>query len=260
VYQVHVNWASELCGSTESNWDEAKRVITTQYYLAALYQERPDAIVTWQYKAFLGVILVLWWTLMMEEVRHLQKWWIALIMFPTDPVPGIPAVTLTEDRAFITFIHPLHKFVTLLFNLLPRTVICFWLSYTGTWFLIEADSYEELIMNGVALGFLIEVDNMLYAAVVSDVGKEMLGKVDPLTVEFIPCCCRRAEVEDFIPTSIPFTMLLCGIVAVFIGYAYTAEHGKIDVAHALECLCHAEGVHCVSAQVLGGHAYLRWSQ
>ena len=31
----------------------------------------------------------------------------------------------------------------------------------GSWFLIEADNYTDLILNSVALGFLIEIDNML---------------------------------------------------------------------------------------------------
>jgi hypothetical protein len=160
-FKVYVKWQQELCGDASSNWDDKRRIITTEYSLAATYSENDDAIVTWSYKIFLFVILMLWWMLMIEEFRNVVRWWRVIPAFPSEPQGGGPEVEVKEDRAAVLAMPMLHKVGMILVNLFPRTVICVWLSYVGCWFLIEADNYTDLILNSVALGFLIEIDNML---------------------------------------------------------------------------------------------------
>merc|ERR1712113_396971 len=52
--------------------------------------------------------------------------------------------------------------VVLACNVLPRTIICLWLTMLGADYLLVANSYSELIMNSLALTFLITVDELIY--------------------------------------------------------------------------------------------------
>jgi hypothetical protein len=250
-FKVYVKWQQELCGSASSNWDDARRIITTQYSLAATYAEDDDAIVTWSYRIFLFVILTLWWMLMVEELRILWRWWIVLPAFPSEPQASGPAIEVKDDRAVVLAMPMAHKAGMVLVNLLPRTVICVWLSYVGSWFLIEADNYTDLILNSVALGFLIEIDNMLYSAVTEEEVKDMMQRCDPLAVP-------AASTGDS-HSSIPLTVFLLGLGSGFVMYAYVYPFGKNQVGLSLSCLCHGEGVRCITAQILGGAAFLKWA-
>jgi hypothetical protein len=137
--------------------------------------------------------------------------------------------------------------------LIPRTIISVWLSYVGTWFLIEADSYGDLILNSVALAFLIEVDEMLYKAVTSVETRKKFENCQPLEVTYN---------NSFMQGSSRFSMklwtcLLLVIVISFVTVAYHESRGKYDRAYALSCLCHGEGVRCITAQILGGYSTLK---
>merc|ERR1719247_2742201 len=119
---------------------------------------------------------------MIEELRTVWRWWMVLPVFPSEPQADGKAVEVNEDRAAVLAVPVIHKVANIVMNLLPRTVICVWLSYVGSWFLIEADNYTDLILNSVALGFLIEIDNMLYSAVTEQEVKGLMERCDPLSV------------------------------------------------------------------------------
>eukprot|EP00928_Gymnodinium_smaydae_P061064 TRINITY_DN4511_c0_g1_i1.p1 TRINITY_DN4511_c0_g1~~TRINITY_DN4511_c0_g1_i1.p1 ORF type:complete len:154 (+),score=13.77 TRINITY_DN4511_c0_g1_i1:128-589(+) len=144
---------------------------------------------------------------------------------------------------------------SLLINILPRTIVCVWLSIVGSFFLIRADDYGDLILNSVALGFLIQIDNMLFGAVVGDDSKDLLGKCEPIKIVH-----KTTYVCDFLhlhlPPKVPYTIFIMGVSLGLITYSYTHPGGKNDTGLALSCLCHAEGSTCVSAQILGGYPSL----
>merc|ERR1712129_408158 len=147
------------------------------------------------------------------------------------------------------------KIHAIIFHLLPRTVICLRLSYVGTLFLIAADSYQDLILNSVALGFLIEIDEMLFAATMSSKYKRIIADLRPLEVPLTRIVAKAChEIHELIPQSCVFTVLLSAIVYTFIYTSYNMPGGKYEMGAALECLCHIEGEACVGAQILGGFA------
>merc|ERR550537_1967606 len=123
---------------------------------------------------------------MIEELRTISRWWMVLPAFPSEAQAAGKAVEVKEDRTAVLAMPVLHKAGMIFVNLLPRTVICVWLSFVGSWFLIEADNYTDLILNSVALGFLIEIDNMLYSAVTEDEVKGLMERCDPLSVPAAP--------------------------------------------------------------------------
>lgn len=222
------------------------------YSRPADYVYNADSVLSVFYETFLIVILLIWLMLILDEGRQLLTWWVVLVSFPVTK-SGASGVEFGDDEIAVVSMSGFQKAVSIFFILLPRTIICVWLSWVGTWFLIYADDYEDLILNSVALGFLIEIDNMLYTAVIGDENKKSLGKVSSLSVPGAACLPGSGCLKS-VPPAIFYTCSLCTAACVFVSTSYLRGHGKQQVGDALMCLCHGESKECIGAQLLGGLA------
>eukprot|EP00930_Biecheleria_cincta_P011806 TRINITY_DN114905_c0_g1_i1.p1 TRINITY_DN114905_c0_g1~~TRINITY_DN114905_c0_g1_i1.p1 ORF type:complete len:183 (+),score=16.03 TRINITY_DN114905_c0_g1_i1:1-549(+) len=164
-------------------------------------------------------------------------------------------VVVHEGRVQVNAIPLRYKLFVIVFALLPRTLIFASLASVGSDFLIGADDYQELILNSVALAFLIEIDNMMFTAVVSDDTKILMDDANPLKVE-LPTPDFLVNYMRTATTSALYTLIIAGMPTWMVTKAYHDRGGKYDVGQALRCLCHASGVNCITAQVLGGNPYL----
>mmetsp|Transcript_79580 Transcript_79580/g.138094 ORF Transcript_79580/g.138094 Transcript_79580/m.138094 type:complete len:637 (-) Transcript_79580:202-2112(-) len=285
-YITHVDWTKEICHEPSYYWYEPSEVNTVQFGMAAAYIAGEHAITHNAYQTFLFVILFIWWMLVFKEVRRLWLWWNLIFLTPTnDDIDSCVNVEYKEgtkeanakdygitvlEKVEIVAQPRWHKILTGVFVLLPRTVVCFCLGYVGTRFLGEADDYIDLILNSVALGFLIDIDNMLYAAVVGHREKSTLEKVEKIKNPWPYCrifrtCCDR-EVRKGISIRIGHTIefpeipllaavyLVCFLSLFMVYYTPIWGHGKVVKGQAINCLCQAEGDHCITAHILGGYA------
>jgi len=185
------------------------------------------------------------------EWRDLIDWWIVLIFIPMEQ-PGVLAYERDHDEHLEVKAMPGYfKVFTILFNLLPRTVIGVTVAFVGTDFLMGSDSYMDLILNSVALTFLIQIDEMLYAALMSQHEKEDVDTCGQIEV-FHPCFDVFDKLVFNMPTPLVRAALLCAICAFAMNHSYTKKDGKYDMGYALACLCQAEGNYCMSAQLMGG--------
>jgi len=282
VYVVYEKWSYEQCGERSSEWVDGVDIITTAYTLAKNYSKSFNAIAGPIYFSFLVVMLAIWLMTVLVELRIIFKWWVVLLNFPstfdTAPreitTPREMKNTAEVDGEMVHFKHDgsvSHiysipwslKVFTIIFNLIPRTIVCVCLAWVGTMFLVHADDYTDLILNGVALGFLIEVDNLLYTSVVGDRAKNELETAPSLKVQvdLLGKKDRQRNTksdgnQDTIKVTIPNILILTCATGIPILHSYFREYGKMDMGRALRCLCHAAGPDCVTAQVLGGMPYL----
>lgn len=121
---------------------------------------------------------------------------------------------------------------------------------------MSADSYSDLILNSVALGFLIEIDDMMYTAVASHRNRKNLARCEKVIVRHrVFELVDKATCQKYNTVSLFNTLLICGISLCFVLWAYTGRHGKEDVSDAFRCMCHSAGKHCVEAHVLGGNIH-----
>ena len=230
-------------------------------------QSQRDSVVSSFYQVFLCLILLVWWMIMLTEVRTIIDWMVVIAFINSsrdvnrDPpsesrespyVDGYNKDQLDSD-IFIYAI-PLHwKAYALVFHVIPRAYIWLRLSFYGSWFLISADSYQDLILNSVALAFLVEVDNLLYDAVMAKRDKDVHERVQPIIVLndwFWPFYYIRHK----LPTQLVLMLGVLIVGTIFTGMAFLGPHGKISVADALNCVCQVEGNNCIGAQLLGGNS------
>jgi hypothetical protein len=252
IFDVYTDWQEEVCGKPISLWDETDRIITKEFRTAALYRYDKDGVVTSSYGAFLFVILLLWWSVMFAELRGVWEWLAVLPTYPEDE-DGNWTDDTNDEQILVNSMPRMHKFLIIVCCVIPRTIISVKLSMAGTFFLIEADSYGDLILNAVALAFLIEADELIYTAVASQQLKEAMGSVKPLQKTFWFSSNFDRPVGGIL------TFLLIGIAFGFVADAYASEKGKFVLGASLACLCHSEGVPCINAQVLGGIANMHWT-
>jgi hypothetical protein len=76
---------------------------------------------------------------------------------------------------------PMHwKIINLVFVAAPKAYIWFLMVDIGTLFLMETAGIEDMIMNAVALSFILSIDELICAGLFSDTSKHMLDSLEPL--------------------------------------------------------------------------------
>jgi hypothetical protein len=254
IYRSYTLLAQQACGDMESVWHPQRRIVVNRYATAELYDPNaPESVARETYFVFLGLVLSIWWLTFTHEFRQTVGAIGAIIFMP---VSGKDELWMDErdgEKKNLRSASVLGKFLIIVFVLLPRTIVAVCLVYIGTEYLIEADSYADLILNSVALAFISDIDEMLFAAFVGEAEKIDLDNTHPIQGKF-PCSAVRlcgSEITQ-LPPGIPLIMVVGGIVCYWLWFTISSPLGKYGLSVAYACLCHTEGSTCLTAQVLGG--------
>jgi len=129
-----------------------------------------------------------------------------------------------------------------------RLFLWFYMANVGTTFLLSTYSYDDLLFNAVALAFIFELPEFLYAFLVQDDIKEQL---------------RGAKTVPF-PTSLPmhgwkkllisraFWGLFVIPLLVWMVCYFNYHNNIMETLEALQCACFQTGASCVAAQRFNG--------
>lgn len=72
------------------------------------------------------------------------------------------------------------KIANLVMVLIPKMYLWLLLVDAGTLFLMETAGIEDMIMNAIALAFVLDLDELVFATLFSETAKDMLGQLEPL--------------------------------------------------------------------------------
>lgn len=210
-----------------------------------------NVVLTSEYATFLALILALWAIAMLAEWHEIVIWWAVLADWLIRSDGHGPCIECQEETVEVKSI-PRHFCVMVLtFDLLPRTVIAIWVTSYGTVFLLVACSYQNLIMNSLALTFLITIDEMIYLAFVPGVRKEWIAKCKPLSMTMPRQADWAAKCwgHEFFKIVVVIAYIAVTILEAY----YTPYGGYFARAEIYECLCQNAGPYCFSALALGGY-------
>jgi len=84
-------------------------------------------------------------------------------------------VSRSKDQVRIERLAPCVRLTVYSFILIPKLVICFFLLATGTLYLAGTDNFADLVLNAVALQFVLNIDNWLFEAVFPKSIKDQMG-------------------------------------------------------------------------------------
>merc|ERR1719515_53994 len=186
---------------------------------------------------------------MSAEFRAIVKILTLCARYPDAAEYGEDAVLVEQDpadpedvRYRIQGITKRHRYTVIAVTLLRFCVTCV-LLLVGVCYIIKTNGYADLIMNGVALGFIAEISSVLFAQVLREEVKDQTEDIKPIKVEMygIEWLNRRPA--------------LIGILCVVgIGLAVVAimwwqqKNIVVPVYKALECTCLSHGDECFEAQ------------
>ena len=161
---------------------------------------------------------------------------------------NLPENAESEDDAVLEVIGltKQHRLSTILFNLLPRSALQCCIFVVGIRYLLSVRNVSDLILNSLALTFLVTVDEMLFAAFAGEQNAAWIQNCKPLRG-------RSFRWLDWVleKTSIPVGLLI--FVPILGTLCYFVISNKIltdQLAQATYCLCDMDGAECHARQIL----------
>jgi len=203
------------------------------------------------FKFFLALVIMLWLLSLLDEWREILKFGEFLLMFPginrgeiggecvdTDDNP----TNGEEGMSYkITGLSTRHRAVLVIVYAI-RVIVCSVLTKFGTEFLLVENNYLDLVMNSLALTFILTIDSMLFSLVETDV-KDCMAQ------------CKKLEFETNLPSKgclgyclkkECWGLFLVPVVSVCIVLYYNMNT-KEPVLTALTCACLQEGGDCMES-------------
>ncbi|CAJ1365905.1 unnamed protein product [Effrenium voratum] len=153
------------------------------------------------------VALICWYLMVIKEVSHalaLHRGISAVASGPSRLEPREnPFTQVTHYR--LTSISPMRRACSGML-LLYRLFAAVLLIYVGTVFLVYTVSVTDLILNAVALGIILEIDDLIFDALATTPGRHLVHHLEPLPMPSFPRW-RGADVK-----SLSMSLLIPGLV------------------------------------------------
>jgi len=225
--------------------DLRKSLLSVDYSVRKEYQLAQKKM----FMLFKGILIFVWLLAMLVEYREVIKIMTVCLRFPGADQFGDDAVIVEQDpsdpedvRYRIQGLTTKHRRSMMVLCLL-RTIVTTMLALVGVSYLIKTNDYADLIMNGVALLFIVEISTVLYVHVLREEIRDQTEDIKPMRVPMygIDWLNRQPALVDIISVTV-----LAVIVWVIMEWQLTTI--VVPVHDALECTCTLSGPHCVEAQ------------
>jgi hypothetical protein len=201
---------------------------------------------TMVFKVYKCIIISLWLLAMLFELKDVTIVTTWVIRFPDAAEFGEDAVKEETDedgntKYIIQGITSTHRYLVGAMNLCRFILTCV-LTLVGVSFLLKQTGYIGLLMDAVALVFIVEIANLLYTQVLRPEIREQCEGLDPMTVPMfgIDWLNRRPALVDL--------LCLVAIMLATITVMYFWNDGAVEpIYDALSCACLSEGESCLEA-------------
>jgi len=198
---------------------------------------------TQTFQVYKCIIITLWLLAMLFELKDITIVYTWVLRFPSSKDFDEPILEETDDDGNTTYtiqgITQGHRIMCGLMNTCRFILTCV-LTYTGVSFLLKSTDYIGLLMDAVALVFIVEIANILYSQVLRSEIREQVEGLNPMQVDMygIEALNRRPALVDMICLA----TLVC--VACYLMYSWT-ENAVNPIYDALSCACLNEGDKCL---------------
>lgn len=167
--------------------------------------------------SFSAGIVFLWSARMLNEVR--DSWQLAHDLFaieslPLDAKPHDMLHEVKDDsgetlHVEIVAVNRMARFLMTVFVLLPKIIVAMLLAYIGCRWLAATQSFGDLILNALALEFVIGIDDLMYEAFTP---LDVRQFIEQTKFAHLPKADHGAHSDETIAELLRSTVLLVGIV------------------------------------------------
>lgn len=186
---------------------------------------------------FLYAILCLWWMTVFTELRQCQKLAFKQIWHLPATSDGYEMQEDDEDTTKITHMTKGVRITVYVAIILPKVLLAVFLLMIGSLWLTATIGFGDLILNAVALEFVISVDETIFNALMpGEVKKEMQS-----TVMCIPKLPRLKTTEGswHLIQGLLFYMLVFLAVGIYQGYGQIVPYIGVLPGYAYDADCPA---------------------
>lgn len=225
--------------------DQSVHILEATYESVYKYQRGTSRL----YVFFQSLIIMLWLLSLIDEWRELLKFIEFLIVFPglnsqdNGGTVNKPTHEDGETTYTITGISKKHRALLALFFVI-RVNVCGVLTQFGTWFLLTETDYLNLVLNSLALTFILTIDAMLFELIEHEI-REMMDNAR--AIEFV----TRMPTEGWMGYCLKkecwgLFMVPLLAVCIVLNFTYTQKEPLLTV---LRCACTQEGDKCMDSPV-----------
>lgn len=201
---------------------------------------------TMTFKIYKCIIISLWLLSMLFELKDITIVFTWVLRFPAAKDFGEDAVKEeTDDSGETTYtiqgITTVHRTAVGLMTVCRFVLTCT-LTLVGVSFLLKQTSYIGLLMDAVALVFIVEIANILYTQVLRNDIREQCESLNPMTVPMygVKALNERPALVDMI--------CLAGIMVTTLLVMWFWNDNAVEPLYdALSCACLSEGEKCHEA-------------
>jgi hypothetical protein len=220
-----------------------KVYIISQAYEALDKHIKADSSI---FGCFMFLVLMLWLLALVNEMREMIKLGEFCAITPSAKEDGGLEVSKNEDgdETFkIVGLTTDHRIIIAL-TVFMRTVVIIYLGIVGCTFLILETGYMDLLMNAVALAFVLEVDEILFGAIARASTVDTLEAIEEIEFETVlPTggCLGWMLLKDF------WGIIMFPMISILI-IVYHSLFVTSPILDALNCACYQTGSQCKEAK------------
>mmetsp|Transcript_93688 Transcript_93688/g.293045 ORF Transcript_93688/g.293045 Transcript_93688/m.293045 type:complete len:573 (-) Transcript_93688:223-1941(-) len=174
------------------------------------------------YRVFFVLILYLWTGYILVEVGK-----VLLFLFFLGRCPSFPGSRSSR--------------VCLILGAgLPRLLLAVWVYGVGCVLLIAAPDYVDVVLNSVALAFILDLDEIIFELAVPSHVKEKIAQTESFHWSAWHCRSLFVEMQAKMLVPVVSALLICLI-------QYSWPRGFRVLSEQMHCACHLQGSHCFDA-------------
>lgn len=192
---------------------------TIWYKLTETWGDKGKGKTSFQWYAFLTLIFFLWIVAICIELREIFCWVSMMVSFAPLISNEGPATSLQNMEIRVLRIPAFHWVFTMMILVL-RTIVTTLLLFFGTWYLSLQENYSDLILNSLALIFVLDADNLIGRVALPMWRKncikntKVISPSSPCPAAVNSCCKTIQSISQFVgPVCTLCVLFLAAILA-----------------------------------------------
>ena len=224
--------------------------VKVSYQASSVYGDPTFGLTSAMFQGFLFLIVFLWGLASVAEFRSILVWWNVMLALPSCSINDCLSESWEtgdeECELEILGISQKIRVLTILLNLLPRSILQCCIFIVGIQYLLSVRNISDLILNSLALTFLVTVDEMLFAAFAGEQNAAWIQATKPIRGRSFRFVDRLLAL-----THIPLGMFMFFPILIWLSYYLISNKIYTDqLADATYCLCDLEGSNCLASRTL----------
>eukprot|EP00437_Effrenium_voratum_P054669 CAMPEP_0181538750 /NCGR_PEP_ID=MMETSP1110-20121109/76026_1 /TAXON_ID=174948 /ORGANISM="Symbiodinium sp., Strain CCMP421" /LENGTH=753 /DNA_ID=CAMNT_0023670359 /DNA_START=44 /DNA_END=2305 /DNA_ORIENTATION=- len=149
-------------------------------------QDQYDEMFEYLYKPMPGIVLsmlaIICWVLTIAlEYRACLEQALAVLHLPTMNAAEEMATVSEDGQIIVKGISRVSRVLAILVLCIPRIAIMLWLGAVGCIYLAETVSLADIVLNAVALNFVLDVDELVAKVLLTEKLRSLIPKINPIS-------------------------------------------------------------------------------